>query len=308
MASSNKSAGKKPAASAREAKTDATALLQRDHDEVRGLFKEYDKLADDEADSDERQALAEQICTMLTAHATIEEEIFYPAAREAEVESDLLDEAEVEHAAAKDLIAQIQVDVARRRALRREDPGPRRVCRASRPGGGGRDVPALPARQDGPRRPRRGVGGAQGGVDGGNPRLATFASRAGAGPSIGHAFRVGESNFTQSASQRCGRLAAAPKSMHAQGPTHLQSSLVEGPPGLGRCRPDPGQRRDDAGLRAARSGAQHRAAGSRLAGGRRAPAGGDGLGAARRAATRAAQRRAAAAGGDACRRPKVTSS
>ena len=45
---------------------------------------------------------------MLTVHATIEEEIFYPAAREAEVESDLLDEAEVEHASAKDLIAQIQ--------------------------------------------------------------------------------------------------------------------------------------------------------------------------------------------------------
>jgi len=45
---------------------------------------------------------------MLTAHATIEEEIFYPAARDAGVEGDLLDEAEVEHASAKDLIAQIR--------------------------------------------------------------------------------------------------------------------------------------------------------------------------------------------------------
>src|SRR4029077_4490037 len=44
----------------------------------------------------------------LTIHATSEEEIFYPAAREAGVESDLLDEAEVEHASAKDLIAQIR--------------------------------------------------------------------------------------------------------------------------------------------------------------------------------------------------------
>jgi hemerythrin superfamily protein len=108
MASSNKSSGKKPAAGARAAKTDATALLQRDHDQVRKLFKEYEKLADNEAKRDDRQALAEQICTMLTVHATIEEEIFYPAARQAEVESDLLDEAEVEHAEAKDLIAQIR--------------------------------------------------------------------------------------------------------------------------------------------------------------------------------------------------------
>ena len=108
MATAKKTAAKKPAASARAAKTDATALLARDHAEVRKLFKEYDKLAEDEADGEERQALAEQICTMLTAHATIEEEIFYPAAREAQVESDLLDEAEVEHDSAKDLIAQIQ--------------------------------------------------------------------------------------------------------------------------------------------------------------------------------------------------------
>ncbi len=52
--------------------------------------------------------LAEQICQMLTVHATAEEEIFYPAVRAADVDEDLLDEAEVEHASAKDLIAQIQ--------------------------------------------------------------------------------------------------------------------------------------------------------------------------------------------------------
>jgi hemerythrin superfamily protein len=103
---SSKSAARKSSAS--DAKSDATALLQSDHAEVRKLFKEYERLADADAEGDERQALAEQICTMLTAHATIEEEIFYPAARDAEVESDLLDEAEVEHAAAKELIAQIE--------------------------------------------------------------------------------------------------------------------------------------------------------------------------------------------------------
>ena len=107
MATAKKAAAR-PLATATAAKTDATALLARDHAEVKKLFKQYEKLADGEAEGEERQALAEQICAMLTVHATIEEEIFYPAAREADVEDDLLDEAEVEHASAKELIAQIQ--------------------------------------------------------------------------------------------------------------------------------------------------------------------------------------------------------
>ncbi len=99
---------KKPAATAAAAKTDATVLLTRDHNEVHKLFKQYEKLADAAADGSDRQALAEHICDLLTMHATAEEEIFYRAAREAGIESDLLDEAEVEHASAKDLIAQIR--------------------------------------------------------------------------------------------------------------------------------------------------------------------------------------------------------
>ena len=103
-----KKAATRPQATATAAKTDATALLERDHAEVKKLFKQYEKLAEAEAEGEERQALAERICAMLTVHATIEEEIFYPAAREAEVEDDVLNEAEVEHTSAKDLIAQIQ--------------------------------------------------------------------------------------------------------------------------------------------------------------------------------------------------------
>jgi hemerythrin superfamily protein len=106
--SAKKSTAKKSSTGARAAKTDATALLQRDHNDVKKLFKQYEKLANGEAGGTERQALAAQICSMLTVHSTIEEEIFYPAAREAEVDSDLLDEAEVEHASAKELIGQIQ--------------------------------------------------------------------------------------------------------------------------------------------------------------------------------------------------------
>ena len=99
---------KKPAATATAAKSDVTILLTRDHTEVRKLFKQYEKLADAKAAPDERQGLAEEICDKLTAHATAEEEIFYAAARAADIDSALLDEAEVEHASAKDLIAQIR--------------------------------------------------------------------------------------------------------------------------------------------------------------------------------------------------------
>ncbi|HEY9239835.1 MAG TPA: hemerythrin domain-containing protein [Burkholderiaceae bacterium] len=90
------------------AASDALALLENDHKEVRKLFKAYEKLAKDEAGSDERLEMAQQICEMLTVHAEIEEEIFYPAMRAALDADDLLDEAEVEHASAKELIAQIE--------------------------------------------------------------------------------------------------------------------------------------------------------------------------------------------------------
>lgn len=83
---------------------DAIKLLKDDHREVKGWFAQYDKTEDDEA----KQELADKICLALTVHAQIEEEIFYPAAYDAIEDDDLLDEAEVEHASAKELIAQIQ--------------------------------------------------------------------------------------------------------------------------------------------------------------------------------------------------------
>ena len=87
---------------------DAVDLLTDDHLEVSALFKKYEKLADKEASADERKTLAQNICAMLKTHTTIEEEIFYPAARQAGIEADMLDEADIEHASAKDLIAQIE--------------------------------------------------------------------------------------------------------------------------------------------------------------------------------------------------------
>jgi len=87
---------------------DAVDLLTDDHLEVDRLFKQYEKLAKKEAPADQRRTLAQTICDMLKAHTTIEEEIFYPAARRAGIDADLLDEADIEHASAKDLIAQIE--------------------------------------------------------------------------------------------------------------------------------------------------------------------------------------------------------
>jgi hemerythrin superfamily protein len=87
---------------------DAVSLLSIDHADVAELFEEYEALVETGGADEEKQALAENICALLTAHATVEEEIFYPAARDALDDQELLDEAEVEHATAKDLIEQIQ--------------------------------------------------------------------------------------------------------------------------------------------------------------------------------------------------------
>jgi hemerythrin superfamily protein len=87
---------------------DAIALLTSDHKTVKQLFKQFEKIKDEEGAEDERAELANQICAELTIHTQIEEEVFYPACREAIKETDLLDEAKVEHDSAKELIAQIE--------------------------------------------------------------------------------------------------------------------------------------------------------------------------------------------------------
>jgi hemerythrin superfamily protein len=82
---------------------DAIALLKEDHRKVEELFGQFEKASGDGS----KEKLAKQICVELTIHAMIEEEIFYPAC-EGKIEEDLLEEAYVEHDAAKVLIAQIQ--------------------------------------------------------------------------------------------------------------------------------------------------------------------------------------------------------
>jgi hemerythrin-like domain-containing protein len=87
---------------------DAVSLLSADHAEVKQMFESYRQLVDENADDEQRGELARTICSMLTVHAEIEEEIFYPAMRDSVDDELTLDEAEVEHAAARELIEQLE--------------------------------------------------------------------------------------------------------------------------------------------------------------------------------------------------------
>ena len=84
----------------------ALELLAADHRKVEYLFQQFE----DEKEGDEgtKRALAQRICGELTAHAQLEEELFYPWLRENMDEMEKIEEAYVEHATAKDLIAQIK--------------------------------------------------------------------------------------------------------------------------------------------------------------------------------------------------------
>jgi len=88
--------------------TDVIDLLSEDHRKVEELFEDYES-SKDEAEDDAKAELVATICLELTIHSTVEEEIFYPAARAAldDEDSDMLDEAEVEHMSVKVLIADL---------------------------------------------------------------------------------------------------------------------------------------------------------------------------------------------------------
>ncbi len=83
---------------------DAIALLKADHRQVEDWFAQFEKARDDHR----KQSLADKICNALKVHATIEEEIFYPAFLEATDDTDMHHEAEVEHDGARKLIAEIE--------------------------------------------------------------------------------------------------------------------------------------------------------------------------------------------------------
>lgn len=87
-----------------EAPSTAIALLKADHREVEALFDQFESSSSDA----EKRDFANAICIALKVHARLEEELFYPAAFAVLDDKTLIDEAQVEHASAKALIAQIE--------------------------------------------------------------------------------------------------------------------------------------------------------------------------------------------------------
>jgi hypothetical protein len=80
----------------------AIQLLKQDHRNVEELFEDFEAARRPA----EKRSIAREICLELTVHTMIEEEIFYPAVKEA-VDEEIYGEAHVEHDGAKVLIAEI---------------------------------------------------------------------------------------------------------------------------------------------------------------------------------------------------------
>lgn len=88
-------------------KHDAIALLKSDHATVKKMFAKEGKLT--KKDSEKKASLFNQIKAALEVHAAIEEEIFYPAVKQARSEhvKDEVREAYEEHKQIKSLLTQV---------------------------------------------------------------------------------------------------------------------------------------------------------------------------------------------------------
>jgi hypothetical protein len=90
----------------RRASVDAITLLQQDHDQVAAAFREFEGM--DRQDFAGCRKLIAAVCEELKSHAQLEDEVFYPAVREAIQDRDLMTEAAVEHETARMLIDQLE--------------------------------------------------------------------------------------------------------------------------------------------------------------------------------------------------------
>jgi hemerythrin-like domain-containing protein len=79
-------------------------MLKDDHRKVEEMFDRFERTRG----NGQKERLASTICEELKVHAKLEEELFYPAVREAIDDAEMMDEAEIEHGSAKDLIRQIE--------------------------------------------------------------------------------------------------------------------------------------------------------------------------------------------------------
>lgn len=100
----------KPRTSARaltSARKQVIDTLKEDHKKVKQAFEQFEKL-DIQKDLQKAQQIVQQVCMELQMHTQLEEEVLYPAAREALDEAQMLEEAEIEHQSAKELIQKLQ--------------------------------------------------------------------------------------------------------------------------------------------------------------------------------------------------------
>jgi len=91
---------------AKQKQLNAIQLLMEDHEYVKKAFRAFEKM--DHEDHESMKALVQQVCEALKVHTRVEEELFYPAARKAIKDEELMNEAEVEHDSAKVLIRQLE--------------------------------------------------------------------------------------------------------------------------------------------------------------------------------------------------------
>ena len=85
---------------------DVIALLTEDHAKAKELFEKYERMKDS-AGPQEKFDIAKAVCGDLLIHMALEEGIFYPAVRDAIDDSELVNEAQVEHDGAKELIKEL---------------------------------------------------------------------------------------------------------------------------------------------------------------------------------------------------------
>jgi len=93
-------------AKSRSTSMDAIDVLKQDHDKVEIAFKEFERLGREDAEA--CRDLIAGVCEELKVHTTLEEEIFYPAVREAIDDEEIMNEASVEHETATMLIEQLE--------------------------------------------------------------------------------------------------------------------------------------------------------------------------------------------------------
>ena len=84
----------------------AIEMLKEDHQKVERAFKEFEKMNREDTEACKQLILG--VCEDLEVHTSLEEEVFYPAVREAIEDDDIMNEAAVEHETAKMLIEQLE--------------------------------------------------------------------------------------------------------------------------------------------------------------------------------------------------------